>query len=266
MLGPFTASSDMLHPRCSIRQLYAITNLPQDRKDMVISVAKNMERRRCNHHTLDQPLSTLECLSSVIDPKSSKLNPHHYVVASQDSEVRSFCRDVRGVPLIYIKRSVMVMEKMGEKSMVVREGVEKTKFRSGLRARGTGNLGKRKRGDEGIEGDADAADTASIAEDDVRAIKKKKTKGPKGPNPLAVKRSKKATNAVLRPDADNHRSRGIPDGLEGSGAQIEPTQVAVDVVLGEINDPSTKGKRKRKHKSENLDDIATTFNSNDEVS
>lgn len=234
---------------------------------MVISIAKNMERRRCNHHTLDQPLSTLECLSSVIDPKSSKLNPHHYVVASQDSDVRSFCRDVRGVPLIYIKRSVMVMEKMGEKSTIVREGVEKSKFRSGLRARGTGNLGKRKRGDEGIQGDAaDADDIASIAEDDVGAIKKKKTKGPKGPNPLAVKKSKKATNDVLRPDVDDHRSRGIPDGLGGSRAQVEPTQVAVDVVLGEMNDPSTKGKRKRKHKSKHLDDIATTFNSNDEVS
>lgn len=262
------ASSDMQRPRCSIRHLYSIKDLPQARKDTIISTAKDMERRRCNHHTLDQPLSTLECLSSVIDPKSSKSNPHRYVVASQDDDVRSYCRDVRGVPLIYIKRSVMVMEKMGEKSMVVREGVEKSKFRSGLRARGTGLLGKRKRGDGFREGDA--ADSDAIprtAEDDVRAMKKK-TKGPKGPNPLAVKQSKKVVNDVRKSDTDDHRLKRVTIGFEGSGAQTELTKVDMDIVTGSLGgtiDPSAKGKRKRKHKSKQLDGIAIKINSNNEV-
>lgn len=262
------ASSDLQRPRCSIRHLYCIKDLPQARKDTVISTAKEMERRRCNHHTLDQPLSTLECLSSVIDPKSSKSNPHRYVVASQDDDVRSFCRDVRGVPLIYIKRSVMVMEKMGEKSMVVREGVEKSKFRSGLRARGTGVLGKRQRGDgarEGIAADADAI--PRIADDHVGVIKKK-TRGPKEPNPLAVKQSKKAANNVRKSDADDHRSKGVTVGMEGSGAQAEHTKVAMDNdegSLGETHDPSVQRKRRRKHKSKQLDEIAVTINSSNEA-
>lgn len=259
----------MQRPRCSIRHLYSIKDLPQARKDAVISTAKDMERRRCNHHTLDQPLSTLECLSSVIDPKSSRSNPHRYVVASQDDDVRSFCRDVRGVPLIYIKRSVMVMEKMAEKSVVVREGVEKSKFRSGLRARGTGLLGKRKRGDETSGGGAaDADDITRIAEDDAVAMKKKKTKGPKGPNPLAVKQSKKAANDVRRSDADDHRSKGVPIGFEGSGAPAQPTQVAMDIVegsLGETEELLAKRKRKRKHKPKQLDDTAIAINSINEA-
>jgi len=263
------ASSDIQRPRCSIRHLYSIKNLPQTRKDTVISTAKDMERRRCNHHTLDQPLSTLECLSSVIDPKSSKSNPHRYVVASQDDDVRSLCRGVRGVPLIYIKRSVMVMEKMGEKSTVVREGIEKSKFRSGLRARGTGLLGKRKRGDWASEGDvADADEIMKTAEDDVGLVKKKKTKGPKGPNPLSVRKSKNAANGVRKHEVNDHRSKEVPIGLEGSGAQAEPTQDVMDIVegpLGETNDPSAKRKRKRKHKSKQLEDLATTIDSNNEA-
>lgn len=224
-----------------------------------------MERRRCNHHTLDQPLSTLECLSSVIDPKSSKSNPHRYVVASQDEDVRSFCRDVRGVPLIYIKRSVMIMEKMGEKSMVVREGVEKSKFRSGLRARGIGALGKRKRGDGASE--ADAADVEEVTRDlegDIETVKKKTTKGPKGPNPLAVKKPKKAVNGVHEKQIDDDQSKVTLNGIERSVAQAGYKDITEGPSI-ETQDPATKKKRKRKHKSRLLEGLSADINSSNET-
>ncbi|KAL2059301.1 hypothetical protein ABVK25_000593 [Lepraria finkii] len=179
--------------QCSIRHLYTLSDLSQPEKDALISTAKTMERRRCNHHTLDEALSTLECLSNVIDPKKSLTNKHRYIVASQDEDVRRFCREVRGVPLVYVKRSVMVMEPMAEGSMGVREDIERSKFSSGLRGRGAGLLGKRKRGeDEGpdVHVRKDKPVT-SIPEVDKTAVKKKKAKGPKGPNPLSVKKAKK---------------------------------------------------------------------------
>lgn len=223
-----------------------------------------MERRRCNHHTLDQPLSTLECLSSVIDPKSSESNPHRYIVASQDEDVRRVLRNMRGVPLIYIKRSVMVMEKMGEKSAVVREGAEKAKFRNGLRARGTAeSLGKRKRGDKASGGDAVIPSGATEIQIDGReAVEKRKTKGLKGPNPLAVKKPKKTANGIARVKADD-RPANAPVGIEENGAQGEAALSPLDSVEGDkTNGFSSKRKRKRKHSSKAPKELDTEIISN----
>ena len=113
--------------QCSIRHLYTLNStgvFPQI-KETLIATAKAMERRRCNHHELEEPLSTLECLSSVIDPKGSGTNKNRYVVASQEEEVRRRCRDLKGIPLVYVKRSVMVMEPMSEGSLWVKESAER---------------------------------------------------------------------------------------------------------------------------------------------
>src|SRR5579862_5827982 len=96
--------------QCSMRHLYNDSSLDS----ALVDEAKTYERRRCNHHTLDKPLSTLECLSSVVDPKSNSTNKHRYVIASQDGEARAFMRKVAGVPLVYISRSVMIMEPMAD--------------------------------------------------------------------------------------------------------------------------------------------------------
>ncbi|KAJ3476304.1 hypothetical protein NLG97_g9172 [Lecanicillium saksenae] len=102
--------------QCEIRKLYEKKNEPGIRD--AIELAKNYERRRCGHHPDEypKPLSTLECLSSVVDPKQSGQNKHRYVVASQSQEVRRKLRGVRAVPLIYIKRSVMILEPMADDS------------------------------------------------------------------------------------------------------------------------------------------------------
>ena len=66
------------------------------------------ERRRCGHHPEEypEPCSTLECLGSVV----GATNKHRYVVASQDGEMRARMRGIPGVPLIYINRSVMLLQ------------------------------------------------------------------------------------------------------------------------------------------------------------
>lgn len=159
--------------QCSMRHLYQLP-ASNPHKQNLISVAQQCERRRCNHHTLDDPLSTLECLQTVIDPKSVStdrdlVNKFNYVVAAQDEQVRRWCRGVRGTPLIFVKRSVMIMEPMAEASERVRDGLERSKFRVGIR----GNPDhKRKR------------------DDDAPASIKKVKQGPREPNPLSVKKSK----------------------------------------------------------------------------
>lgn len=130
--------------QCSIRHLYDAV----PKSDTHIEIAKSFERRRCNHHELERPLGTLECLSSVVDPKQSKTNKHRYVVASQDPKVRAYMRTIPGVPQIYINRSVMIMEPMASATTKEMDKEEREKFRSGIKARQstmTNVTGKRKR-------------------------------------------------------------------------------------------------------------------------
>ncbi|KAL8919190.1 MAG: hypothetical protein Q9208_006950 [Pyrenodesmia sp. 3 TL-2023] len=209
-----------------------------------------MERRRCNHHELDKPLSTLECLSSVIDPKKSATNKNRYVVASQEEEVRRFCRGVKGVPLVYVKRSVMILEPMAESTISVKEGVERDKFRTGLRAR----PGKRKREDDeekgaGGEGTANKGGTHDGVSLEQKSTKQKRTRGPKGPNPLSVKKSKK--------DKEGQEEEGVSTDLvaEEPGGQTDKADGIITQDPDDIEAPSGKRKRRRKHKPGNIDGL-----------
>ncbi|KPM38067.1 hypothetical protein AK830_g8469 [Neonectria ditissima] len=178
--------------QCEIRKLYAQNKEPGAHE--AIEVAKTLERRRCGHHPdqYPEPLSTQECLQSVVDPKGTSQNKHRYVVASQSQEVRRMLRGIKGVPLIYIKRSVMILEPMADESVQVRAREERSKFRAELR----GSLGKRKREDDDEDDEKDEKDNSKAAGGDKATQgedkkKKKKGYGPKQPNPLAVQKAKK---------------------------------------------------------------------------
>ena len=252
--------------RCSIRHLYNLKELPPSQKDNLVSIAKNMERRRCNHHTLEEPLSTLECLKSVIDPKSSLTNKNRYVVASQDEEVRRFCRGVKGVPLVFVRRSVMIMEPMAESTVGAREGLERSKFRSGLRGRGAGLLGKRKRGAEDTEPHSERDNGANkTADGDQDDVKRKKVRGPKGPNPLAVRKPKKAVAAVESTAAGDQRLGSVAVKSK-SEADVERSKLVMDPVQispADIQNPPSKRKRKRKQKSRLVKNLAATVDGKD---
>lgn len=247
--------------QCSIRHLYTIPLIPQPQKDALIAIAKTLERRRCNHHTLDNPLSTLECLASVIDPKNSMTNKNRYVVASQEEEVRRYCRSVKGVPLVYVKRSVMVMEPMAESSVEVREGMERGKFRSGLRGKGHVVGSKRKREDSIDAEPGKVQDGSGVDKekgvDEEQAPKKKKMRGPKGPNPLSIKKPKREKESQIHrdPDGDKSNTAAVPTTSAETGGSEEKLTNIIQGTLDEMQDPRKKRKRKRKHRIASLADI-----------
>ncbi|KAF5025744.1 hypothetical protein F66182_2166 [Fusarium sp. NRRL 66182] len=181
--------------QCEIRKLYAARNEPG--VGAAIDLAKTLERRRCGHHPDDypEPLSTQECLRSVVDPKDTNQNKHRYVVASQDQEVRRMLRGIRGVPLIYIKRSVMILEPMADESVQVRAKEERSKFRAELK----NALGKRKREDADNDDNDKGDKEEKVPTDEEKKKKKKKGHGPKGPNPLSVQKPKKQKPEGQRP-------------------------------------------------------------------
>ncbi|CZR50907.1 related to rRNA-processing protein UTP23 [Phialocephala subalpina] len=217
--------------QCSMRHLYNAKDEPG--VSYLIDKAKTYERRRCGHHPEDfpEPLSEKECMSSVVDPKGSKHNKNRYVVASQDLDVRKSMRTVLGVPLVYINRSVMIMEPMASSTADNREKEERGKFRAGLK-RGSGSL-KRKREDEDEDGDH----KENITEDVPK--KKKKVKGPKGPNPLSVKKPKKKVEEDVATSSTTKLKKESKDHTESLPS------------LGQADgsDQTAKRKRKRKHKS-----------------
>ncbi|KAL8729678.1 MAG: hypothetical protein Q9181_004921 [Wetmoreana brouardii] len=237
--------------QCSIRHLYSLP-VPQSEKDPLILFAKSMERRRCNHHELENPLSTLECYSDIIDPKRSATNRHRYVVASQEEEVRRFCRGIKGVPIVYVKRSVMILEPMAEGSVGVKEGTERDKFRTGLR----GRAGKRKRDEDEqpmdniAAGDHEVAGVERSEDGDEPVKKKKRARGPKGPNPLSVKKSKRERE---KPEEIYEVTSPADPEDSGDGHNNETSIIERDPDRTQA--PSGKRKRKRKHKPGKLDEL-----------
>lgn len=135
-----------------MRHLYAAHKNagPEARAGMAEAVerAKQLERRRCGHHpeSFAEPLSTAACLAAVVGPT----NRHRYVVATQDLELRRALRNVPGVPLVYVNRSVVIMEPMAAASADMLQRDERSKFRAGIRPALPG-LGKRKREEDEVE-------------------------------------------------------------------------------------------------------------------
>lgn len=217
--------------QCCMRHLYAAAKEPG--VSYLIDKAKTFERRRCGHlpDEYPEPLSAEACIASVVDPKDNKTNKHRYVVASQELDVRKHMRSILGVPLIYINRSVMIMEPMAEATVGNREKDERLKFRAGLK-RGSGSL-KRKREDE--DGEENTGSTEAVDAEDAPKKKKKFVKGVKGPNPLAVKKSKKSAEgeAITNTQKDTKR---------GTKAEVATLSTA------DQDGVESKSKRKRKHK------------------
>lgn len=256
--------------QCSIRHLYTLSEVPPPQKEALIAVAKTFERRRCNHHTLQLPLSTLECLSNVVDPKGSHTNKNRYVVASQEDDVRRMLREIPGVPLVYVKRSVMVMEPMAEGSVGVREGVERGKFRAGLKGRNPGGV-KRKRDAE------DEVDKGKVTpsqdrappggEDSVeRVVKKRKARGPKGPNPLSMKKAKKDKS---QPEAESHNESDLKKTVKGEvhfGSMPVVDSNIIETSADGTEATPAKRRRKRKRKSGHISEAVETGNGGDGVS
>lgn len=242
--------------QCCIRHLYTTTeHKDQAEKDAWIDVAKQAERRRCGHHELDEPLSELECLKSVVDPKDSGTNKNRYVLATQDVDVRKYMRsNVAGVPMIYVARSVMILEPMSGKTEDVREREEKSKIRAGLidRRRGTEAGEKRKRDVEEADAKAEAGEDADGAP---AAPKKRKMKGPKGPNPLSVRKTKKASDGATKGHSDKDDSARLrtPNSASKAPRNNAGADASANGQDSNAADEKPKRKRKRKPTSKNAD-------------
>ncbi|OQN95599.1 hypothetical protein B0A48_18304 [Cryoendolithus antarcticus] len=243
--------------QCCIRHLYDIEVADGDtearaQKEGVIAVAKEAERRRCGHHELDEPLAEMECILSVLDPKNSGTNRHKYIVCTQDRAFRSRLRSIPGVPLVYINRSVMILEPMAEASETFREKEERGKMRAGL----LGGRGVKRQRDDG-EGDDRGMGEKDDGRMEERVVKRKK--GPKAPNPLSVKKSAKVVEKSGRGEKDGDGEDGVAVRKSAqkearNGHSVDGAE-AVQGDAGNVHDGErVKRKRRRKPKGNDMVD------------
>jgi U3 small nucleolar RNA-associated protein 23 len=193
--------------QCCIQKLY------ETRDQKSIDMAKSFERRRCNHPPKD-PIPPHECIKSIVNISGE--NKHRYVVASDNDKLRYSLRKLPGVPLVYMNRSVMVMEPLSVASAKVSKNMEKNKLTQGLNNVKSGVVQEKKEDVEEEEG--------------VEKKEPKKRKGPKQPNPLSMKK-KKVEQLQQNPQEKetkkrrrSHKKKEGEDATEGVSS-IETTQV-----------------------------------------
>lgn len=178
----------------------------------------------------------LDCLRSVVDPSENGVNKHRYVCAINDDEIRSSLRNsIQVVPLLYIRRSVLIMEPASATTTKARSRDEKAKFTAELKAIG----GKRKRQQKDIEDNDD--DTQEGPESAKSGAKKAKTKtyGRKEPNPLSMKKKKKENGP---------QQVGKDRANKTEAVELEETRPAIEA-QAELVEEASGHKRRRKHKS-----------------
>ena len=174
--------------QCCVQHLYDTAN------QQAIDLAKRMEKRRCGHK---DTLSSFECIKSITNVDGE--NKYRYLVVTQDERLRTSLRNVAGVPLCFLYRSVLVMEPMSTVTKRVVQAVERMKLTQGLNSV---DAGKRIReGDEEVD----------PVQQEVQAQRKRRVKGV---NPLAMKKkAKKAKKEVMKePKKDKEASEADGDG------------------------------------------------------
>lgn len=165
----------------------------------------------------------------------------------------------------------MILEPMAERTVGVKEGIEREKFRTGLRAK----PGKRKREPEGEDEDEDELARERLEHEEAefvdgedkengeKTVKKKKSRGPKGPNPLSIKKAKKEkprTEGALKDTALPALADGeTTDRPDNEMTVIERTADGAESSMG-------KRKRRRKHKSGQLDELRHVIAEDNELS
>ncbi|KAL1918654.1 uncharacterized protein VTP21DRAFT_2676 [Calcarisporiella thermophila] len=232
--------------QCVINELYSQCENVDAAKQLV----RDMEKRRCPHR--EEAVSAHQCISEII----ADTNPHNYCVSSQDPNLRELLRCIPGVPLLYINRSVLILEPPSEETLEHAQRAEMKKIHAKkeeldfLQRRNPEALAKKK-------------------EEEERG-KKRKRKGPKGPNPLSVKKSKKKKEEGDKREKKAEQSAGGTTKEKGESVEKSKEIVTEQEDVGEttkedtaVGEEKTGKKRRRRRKNRARSDKANTSQEGD---
>ncbi|KIW60822.1 hypothetical protein PV05_01008 [Exophiala xenobiotica] len=239
--------------RCSLAKIMADFERTKDPKNARqkrpewLPPPTEVPLRHCKHKNddgedvgeLDEARCLLDLLAGQPHGNEIPKNKQHYILATADVDelerrrkgfidVRERARMISGVPIVYVKRSVMILEELSGASEAVKRKGEKEKFAEGL----VGLNRKRKRG-EGAEDDEDEGDLLALELEDENGnagVKARGTKRAKGPNPLSVRKKKVQPAQGGRQEEKEGEGQARKRRRKRSGKKAEP-----DVGEGAVN-------------------------------
>lgn len=239
--------------RCSLAKIMADFERTKDPKNVRqkrpewLPPPTEVPLRHCKHKNddgedvgeLDEARCLLDLLAGQPHGNEVPKNKQHYILATADVDdqerrrkgfidVRERARMISGVPIVYVKRSVMILEELSGASEAVKRKGEKEKFAEGL----VGLNRKRKRG-EGAEDDGDEGDLLAQELEDENGnagVKARGTKRAKGPNPLSVRKKKVQPAQGGRQEEKEGEGQARKRRRKRSGKKAEP-----DVGEGAVN-------------------------------
>ena len=128
-------------------------------------ILKKFRRHKCGHENAAVDADT--CFKSMLGTE----NPEHYIIASQDAELRKTLRAVTGIPLLYLSACTLFLESPSYESRdKAEEGFRNQDLLTEFEKETLGLLNKKEEPKE------------------KRVIKRKRAKGP---NPMSCKKKKK---------------------------------------------------------------------------
>ncbi|GEM10524.1 rRNA processing protein [Rhodotorula toruloides] len=206
-----------------------------------VDAAKGFERRKCNHFKA-RPED--ECMLAMAGTE----NKNRYVFATQSLPLRESLRAIPGSPIIYIARSVMLLESPSNQTLAKKRRMEESKLHVSAEELAV-ITGKPLSSADPVasKSAAPADDTAPVSEVAAEPPKKKKRKGPSGPNPLSVKKkkAKPADPIAGRRPKKREREEDGGDSREHKRQKEEDGKV---VSLAARSDGGEKKKRRRRRK------------------
>ena len=189
---------------------------------------KDEEGNELEAGALSEERCLLDLVSGQVKGGQEVKNKQHFVVATADRfeghekedgkkryptssaggvQLRERIRQVPGVPIVYVKRSVMILEELSGASEAVRRQGEREKIKEGL---GLGNDRKRKRGEdeEDVEDGGNLMLRDLMQEDRVQMPTARGMARPKQPNPLSVKKKKQVKiDSAATQDVDESKKK-----------------------------------------------------------
>ncbi|GAA5965639.1 hypothetical protein JCM3765_000910 [Sporobolomyces pararoseus] len=162
--------------QCCIQALYD----QGEEGQRAVEMAKEFERRKCNHF---KPRPQDECMLQM----AGQDNKNRYVIATQSLDLRTSLRKIPGTPIIYIARSVVLLETPSDQTMAKKQSMENAKLHASKEELAILS-GKPLPTPNSDDEDNDKEEGEGESEP---PKKKKKQRGPKGPNPLSVPKKKK---------------------------------------------------------------------------
>ncbi|KAI8925903.1 Fcf1-domain-containing protein [Entophlyctis helioformis] len=197
-------------------------------------MAKSLEKRRCTH---TPAVPAAQCIREIV----GATNENHYAVATEDAALRGFLRSIPATPLMYINKSVLILEPPSGSTLRKAQEMELVKTMPKT------NEIAMTRAEEAAILEQPIKKRKRASEPNPLSIKRKKTVA-KPPAPSASKAKSASTHTEAKSDTDDqpaHRERvqqhqsNDDDDDEGENG-------------GNAEQPKTeKAKRKRKRQKKN---------------